>query len=85
MKIYAYVTTETCKLRHAVVRGAVIGRDETPVSKHGDYTTWHYGKRETLEIIAGNHVHQHPGLGGGGRAAYLTASARAVARLKGWM
>jgi hypothetical protein len=48
MRAYAYVTTETCRLRDAVRPGALIGRDEIPVSRDGDYTAWRHGKRETL-------------------------------------
>jgi hypothetical protein len=45
---YAYVTTETCLLRDAVRPDALLGRDEIPVSRHGGYTAWPHGKRETL-------------------------------------
>jgi hypothetical protein len=70
---YAYVTTETCRQRDAVRPGALIGqRDETPVSRHGDYTAWRYGKRETLKLMVD------------GYTAYTRASARAVAELLGW-
>ena len=81
MKVYAYVTTETCRLRRAVERGGMVG--DTPVSKHGDYTTWHYGKRETLAIIDATHEHYLKARAG--RDAYLMGSALAVARMKGWV
>jgi hypothetical protein len=72
MRAYAYVTTETCRLRDAVRPGALLGRDEIPVSRHGDYTAWPHGKRETLRLMAD------------GDTAYTRASARAVAGLMGW-
>jgi hypothetical protein len=72
MRAYAYVTTETCRVRDAVRPGALIGRDEIPVSRHGDYTAWCDGKRETLRRMAD------------GDTAYGRKSARAVAILMGW-
>ena len=51
-KIYAYVTSETCTSRHAIRPGSFVGRNQEPVSRHGDYNPWPYGKRETLAIIA---------------------------------
>jgi hypothetical protein len=69
---YAYVTTETCRLRDAVRPGTLIGRDETPVSRHGDYTAWAYGKRETLRLMTDSDT------------AYKRESARAVAVMMGW-
>jgi hypothetical protein len=50
-RTYAYVTTETCRVRDAVRPGALIGRDESPVSRDGDYTAWPHGKRETLRLL----------------------------------
>jgi hypothetical protein len=73
MRAYAYVTTETCLRRHAVRPGALIGRDEIPVSRHGDYAPWPHGKRETLRRMAI------------GNTGYTRASARAVADLFGWV
>jgi hypothetical protein len=70
---YAYVTTETCRQRDAVRPGALIGRDEIPVSRHGDYTAWLHNKRETLRRITIANT------------AYARASARAVANLFGWV
>jgi hypothetical protein len=73
MRAYAYVTTECCRQRDAVRPGALIGRDEIPVSRHGDYTAWPHGKRETLRRITIANT------------AYARASARAVANLFGWV
>jgi hypothetical protein len=72
MRAYAYVTSECRRLRDAVRPGALIGRDETPVSRDGDYTAWPHGKRETLRRMAD------------GDTAYTRASARAAAILLGW-
>ena len=73
MKIYAYVTTETCHHLDAVRPGAYVGRDQRPVSKHGDYTTWCCGKRETLAMCQ-NYL----------LTPYRRACAREVAKLMGW-
>jgi hypothetical protein len=51
-KVYAYVKSETCTIRDAVRPGSFVGRNEDPVSRHGDYNPWLHGKRETLAIIA---------------------------------
>lgn len=75
MKTYAYVTAECCKWVDAVLPGAEVGGRR--VSKHGDYTAWCYGKRETLAIIGGNHTFVT------GRG-YMGECARAVAALRGW-
>jgi hypothetical protein len=73
MRAYAYVTTETCRQRDAVRPGALIGRcDQCPVSRHGDYTPWPHGKRETLRRMADGHT------------AYERESAQAVAITLGW-
>ncbi len=72
MRAYAYVTTECCRQRDAVRPGALIGRDEIPVSRDGDYAPWPHGKRETLRRMTD------------GDTAYGRASARAVAILMGW-
>lgn len=70
MRTYAYITTETCRRMDACLPGDYVGREETPVSRHGDYAPWRHGKRETIRRF---------GLPGyGGRAA------RAVAELLGW-
>lgn len=73
MRAYAYVTTETCRLRDAVRPGALIGRDEIPVARDGDYAAWPHGKRETLRRMTD------------GDTAYTRGSARAVADLFGWV
>ena len=52
MKTYAYVKSECCTSRDAVLPGTFVGRNPEPVSLHGDYNPWYYGKRETLAIIA---------------------------------
>lgn len=69
-KVYAYVTAECCVTRNAERPGAEVGRNRVPVSRHGDYEKWPYGKRETLALAAG--------------AGYKAASAREVARLMRW-
>lgn len=74
--IYAYVTTETCRQVVAEKRGALIGRDDIPVSKHSDYTPWEYGKRDILAIIAGR-APWSP-------SRYSHECARQVAALLGW-
>lgn len=50
-KIYAWVKSETCTSRDAVRPGSYVGRNKEPVSKHGDYLPWLYGKRETKAVI----------------------------------
>jgi len=72
MRAYAYVTTETCHQRDAVRPGALIGRDEIPVSRHGDYAAWPHGQRETLRRMAD------------GDTVYQRGSARAVVLALGW-
>ena len=72
-RTYAYVSTETCHQRDAVRPGATIGRDEIPVSRHGDYTAWPHGRRETLRRMAD------------GDTAYTREAARAVALALGWV
>jgi len=74
-KTYAYVTAECCKRVDAELPGATVGN--RPVSKHGDYSRWQYGKRETLAIIGGNHTFVT------GRG-YMGECARVVAKLRGW-
>lgn len=76
--IYAYVTSESCVRRDAVNPGEYIG--DRMAHTHGDYGPWYYGKRETRAIINGT----HPAYINAGADAYLRASARAVAKLKGW-
>ena len=51
-KIYAWVKSETCTSRDAILPGSRVGRNEEPVSRHGDWNPWLWGKRETLAIIA---------------------------------
>ena len=75
MKTYAYVKSECCTSRDAVLPGTFVGRNQEPVSRHGDYNPWYYGKRETLAIInqtatAANSDHR--------------ACARLVAELRDW-
>lgn len=71
MRIYAYVTTECCRSRHAVKPGTLF-YGYRPVSKHGDYSAWPYGKRETLQLT--NHT-----------SPYIRQSAVAVAHLLNWL
>ena len=73
MKIYAYVTTETCHHLDAVRPGAYVGRDQRPVSKHGDWSAWCHGKRQTLAMCQNYLI-----------TPYRRACAREVAKLMGW-
>jgi len=73
MKTYAYVTTECCRIMDAAKPGSFIGRDEVPVSKHGDYAPWTMGKRETLRMIESRSM-----------GPFMPRAARAVAELLGW-
>lgn len=75
-KIYAYVKSETCTMRDAVVPGSTVGRNEEPVSRHGDWNPWVFGKRETLAIIA-------RGAADASRY-YMYQCAQLVAALLGW-
>ena len=77
-RIYAYVATECCRCRDAVLPGHEFPNGRR-VSKHGDYTTWEHGKRQTLAIIAGTHPSFHR------YKRYDYATALAVAKLKGWV
>ena len=74
-KIYAWVKSETCTIRDAVRPGSFVGRNEEPVSKHGDYNPWYYGKRETLAIIGQTATAAN---------SYHRACARLVADLLDW-
>lgn len=86
MKVYAYVTAEHCVVKRAVLPGTTIGDRGLPqsdgfgkpVSKHGDYSPWYAGKRETLEILNGK---------GSGLSSFLYKyqCAKMVAWLKGWI
>ena len=69
MKTYAYVTSETCSYTRAELPGETVS--DRPVSRHGDYVPWRYGKRETVRILA---------IGSG----WIHRAARAVAMLYGW-
>lgn len=69
-RVYAYVTSEVCAYTRAARLGEMVG--DTPVSRHGDYWRWLYGKRETLDRAANHH---NP---------YDRRAARAVADLLGW-
>ena len=73
MKIYAYVTTETCQVHNMALPGETIGRDDRKVSAHGDYTAWNKGKRETLALMADAKA-----------TPYQRASAYRVAKLLRW-
>lgn len=50
MKVYAYVSSETCTIRRAILPGHEAPNGES-VSKHGDYQRWPFGKRETLAML----------------------------------
>lgn len=52
MKTYCYVTTETCRVIRTAKPGAEVGG--RPVSRHGDFMAWMYGKRETLKMAQGS-------------------------------
>jgi hypothetical protein len=69
----AYVSSECCRRIDAFRPGAEVGG--RPVSKHGDYSPWPYGKRETLAMLLPN----------SGVSMYRYRCARAVARVLGWM
>ena len=71
-KTYAYVTTGSCVRMDAVKPGSFIGRNEIPVSKHGDYYKWAWGKKDTLAAIRN------------GGSEHDRNAARAVAQLLGW-
>lgn len=73
MKTYAYVTNEACRVMDAAKPGSFIGREDIPVSRHGDYTTWHMGKRETLAMIGEQRI-----------SGYRRRAAAAVAILLEW-
>lgn len=79
-KIYAYVKSESCIMIRALLPGEEVNGE--PVSKHGDYDRWTYGKRETLAIAAGT----HPVVCnlGAGRDLYMMRAARKVAEARGW-
>jgi hypothetical protein len=73
-KVYAYVKSETCTVRSAARPGSFIGRNDEPVSKHGDYDPWPFGKRETLAMIDLPGAHN----------SYRRQAARLVADLLIW-
>ena len=75
MKTYAYVKSECCTSRDAVLPGTFVGRNQEPVSRHGDYNPWYYGKRETLAIINQTATAAN---------SYHRACARLVAELRDW-
>ena len=75
-KTYAWVKSETCNIRGAVLPGSTVGRNEEPVSRHGDWNPWVFGKRETLAIIAS-------GCADASRY-YRYQCAQLVAELRGW-
>lgn len=75
-KIYAWVKSETCTMRDAVLPGSTVGRNEEPVSRHGDWNPWVFGKCETLAIIA-------RGAADASRY-YMYQCAQLVAELRGW-
>jgi hypothetical protein len=67
---YAYVTNECCVSTVAVRPGTEVG--DKAVSRHGDYSAWPWGKRDTLRIMAE-------------QGGYNYRCARAVALLLGWL
>ena len=72
MSIYAYVTSQCCTRQRAVRPGEEV--NGTPISKHGDYSQWRRGKRETLEVLANPDKYSIWGVIAAGN----------VARLMGW-
>lgn len=68
MKTYCYVTTECCRVMRTAKPGSEV--DGRPVSKHGDFMPWVYGKRETLKMC--------------GEPGYRAWAALAVCREMGW-
>jgi len=69
IRTYAYVANETCAYIGAFLPRETV--DGQPISKHGDYVAWTYGKKETLRRAR---------LGKG----YEARAAQAVQRLLGW-
>ena len=50
MKVYAYVSSECCTIRHAY-RPGEYHRNGERISKHGDFNRWPWGKRQTLKAL----------------------------------
>lgn len=73
MKIYAYVSSETCTVRRALLLGTNAPNGER-VSKHGDYNPWPFGKKETLAMFDLPGAHN----------SYRRQAARLVADLLDW-
>ena len=69
MRIYCYVTSETCRVMSTAKPGERVW-DGRPVSKHGDYVPWCWGRRKTLERCK--------------RGGYDGRAARAVCKEMGW-
>ena len=67
-RIYCYVTTETCRIMRTAKKGTEV--DGRPVSSHGDFTHWVYGKPTTRAMC--------------GQSGWRGAAARAVCREMGW-
>lgn len=76
MKTYAYVKKQCCLSFSAEMPGSFVGRNEEPVSRHGDYERWHHGKRQTL-LIASTPAKDSNEL-------YRQHCAQAVVELLGW-
>jgi hypothetical protein len=72
MKIYAYVTSETCVRTRAFEPGDEYQGQR--VSRHGDLYPWTRGKRATLAAMDLD----------GAANQYTRRAARAVAEMKGW-
>jgi hypothetical protein len=82
MKRYAYVTTQTCTRRDAVLPGTWVGNH--PVSRHGDYQPWTRGKRETISIAQGHGNFGSHFNSDVGYRSYMCNTAREVCRLMWW-
>lgn len=74
-RTYAYVSSETCIIRRAFRPGEEHPRTWQPIHKHGDFTPWYFGKRETLALMNAEGAHN----------SYRRQAARLVAELLGWV
>ena len=72
MRIYAYVSSESCTVRRAVRPGEEF--HDVPISKHGDFRPWPYGKRATKNLLKSTSA----------AASYTREMARKVINLLDW-
>ena len=73
-RVYAYVSSETCVIRHAYRPGEFHPKTGEPIYKHGDFDRWPFGKRETLAMLKLQGAHN----------SYRREAARLVAELLDW-